>query len=134
MVSNGLSKRRGPIRRPKVCLSDPNPGRCHPEPPVVPPAPGVCILEPASTELTWGEDTDVLFHGVADDYPFPTVIEVLVEATGGEFGSPDLIFDDLEAVGSYIAPDEDGVFTLTATYNWPGGETCIATAEVTVLF
>lgn len=33
MVSNGYSKRRGPLRRPKVCKASPNPGRCHPPPP-----------------------------------------------------------------------------------------------------
>lgn len=33
MVSNALSARRGPLRRPKVCFSSPNPGRCHPPPP-----------------------------------------------------------------------------------------------------
>lgn len=36
MVSNGYSKRRGPLRRPKVCKSSPNPGRCHPDPPPPP--------------------------------------------------------------------------------------------------
>lgn len=36
MVSNALSKRRGPLRRPKVCKASPNPGRCHPPPPPVP--------------------------------------------------------------------------------------------------
>lgn len=35
MVSSALSKRRGPLRRPKVCKASPNPGRCHPPPPPV---------------------------------------------------------------------------------------------------
>jgi len=30
MVSNGYSARRVFLRRPKVCKSSPNPGRCHP--------------------------------------------------------------------------------------------------------
>jgi hypothetical protein len=33
MPSSALSKRRGPLRRPKVCKSSPNPGRCHPPQP-----------------------------------------------------------------------------------------------------
>jgi len=35
MVSNALSARRGPLRRPKVCLTHPNPGRCEPPPPPI---------------------------------------------------------------------------------------------------
>jgi len=45
MPSNGLSSRRRYLRRPKVCKSAPNPGRCHPPPPLPPPPdfPPTCL-------------------------------------------------------------------------------------------
>jgi len=64
MASSSLSKRRGPLRRPKVCYASPNPGRCHPPPP--PPSwPATCFVihveynynVPGGTETdTWSEE------------------------------------------------------------------------------
>lgn len=58
MVSNALSSRRRYLRRPKVCKSDPNPGRCHPPPPPPPPPPPVTCPPDVITgffELTGNE-------------------------------------------------------------------------------
>ncbi len=131
MASNGLSARRGPLRRPKVCLTHKNPGRC--EPPIVP-QPTLCEIDPTETELTWGMPTDVRFYAVANSYPAPTEIIVTTSVNCGVFTPPSVIFDDQDAVGGYIAPNFDCLAVLTAVFTWPNGEQCTATANIRVIF
>jgi len=62
MVSNGYSARRVFLRRPKVCKTSPNPGRCHPPPPPPPPWPPeefVIRWECTYTGMTGVESFDV---------------------------------------------------------------------------
>ncbi len=60
MVSSALSSRRGLLRRPKVCFTHINPGRCEPPPP---PPPGITcsILTDINPIPIFSEDTPLLF-------------------------------------------------------------------------
>lgn len=123
MVSNGLSARRGPLRRPKVCLTHPNPGRCEPPPPPSNIACNVFLDEDPPIEV--GEEASIGWDACNTDYDDTLILEPTIEAAIGEI-------EDVEGAENcimgheafYQAPDDPGLETLTLNVSWPDGSSC----------
>lgn len=125
MPSNALSKRRGPLRRPKVCHTAKNPGRCEPPPP---PSEITCgLLNRDEPPHLTGETTDLTWGACNPDFdPTPnlvpevtTVIGEVLDVEPGEncTDGNEVIIEN---------PDEPGTETVTATFTWPDSSTCVA--------
>lgn len=132
MVSNGYSKRRGPLRRPKVCESAPNPGRCHPPPDPPPPSTLSCSLLPSYQVVedpNYGElSLAACDTAVGED----TLIDVLTEVEGGDF-SPLEGLENCNEVSAEFTHSGPGLYALTATFTSEASNICIATASVLVV-
>lgn len=123
MVSNGYSKRRGPLRRPKVCYASPNPGRCHPPPPPSEITCSVGLAEPPPYEV--GEEISLEWFACNPAFPEPLILAPTMEAVIGEVTD---VEDAENCTGPndafYEAPDEPGEETITMNVSWPDSSTC----------
>jgi len=123
MVSNGLSKRRGPLRRPKVCKASPNPGRCHPT--------VTCSIVPdAWSQPVEGGSPATLMH-CNTDLVIGEVVDVECWATAGDF-QPSGPQNNCKPGGSEYLSGPAGTHQLFAKTTWSDGATCTAQATVTV--
>ncbi len=129
MVSNGLSARRGPLRRPKVCLTHPNPGRCEPPPP--PPGPASCSLLPLTQEIELGELGG--FETTHCNPSFAQFIEIDIQghADVGDFTIDDGGSNCVDGTAQYET-DIAGIFICTMTVTWPDSSFCVAEATIVV--
>ena len=129
MASNALSARRGPIRRPKVCLTHPNPGRCEPPPP--PPA-ASCSIVPSSITVDLGDIPGFALFHCNSSLPVGEEIDVQGDVEEGEFiineGSVNCIEGSAEYQTSIV-----GTFVCTMTVIFSDSSICIATTTVTVV-
>lgn len=129
MVSCALSKRRGPLRRPKVCLTHPNPGRCEPPPP---PVVATCSLDPET--ITEYEMMPVYFILAGCDLNSETESGVSVVLNGG--GGAFYLLSPLRNCTVTDAEFDDngpGIYNLTATLTFESGAICVCTATVTII-
>ncbi len=111
----------------------PRTGRCPPPPP--PPAGEItCSLIPVKTVLTFGEITDVEFFAYDTHYGQAQIIDVDLSTTGGLLEPPEGLPNGIPLNEEYTAGDNEGTFTLTATFSWPDNDSCIATAEITIRY
>lgn len=129
MVSNGYSKRRGPLRRPKVCTASPNPGRCHPPPP---PPPSYCFLVPPEQTITLHETAIVEIHCCKGYLPYLDPVDITLDAD-----EPDWI--DLGTTSNCstgeieFLPERPHVTsTVQVTIEFSDSSTCLLTAIVHV--
>lgn len=123
MVSNGYSKRRGPLRRPKVCLASPNPGRCHPPPPTGHITCSLYLAEPPPYEV--GENITLGWEACNTDFPEPVILHPVIEAVIGEVGDvEDAENCSGENGANYNAPEDPGTETLTLTITWSDQSQC----------
>lgn len=132
MASSSLSKRRGPLRRPKVCHTAPNPGRCHPPPS---PLPGRnCSILPETSDVLVGEQAEYDYDGCASTLPHTENVAVHWSALFGSIDPADQDVVNCNGVDNvvYTAPDFPCVDTLTAEGTWSDGGTCTATAQAVV--
>lgn len=123
MVSSALSSRRGLLRRPKVCFTLPNPGRCEPPPPPPPILPPRTFgIDEEEIILDVSEDEVVHFQGCCDELPHGEAFDVAWLADAGEV-EPDVppTNCDEEGEASYHSPDEPGDYTVTGTATWSDG-------------
>lgn len=123
MVSNGLSARRGPLRRPKVCLTHPNPGRCEPPPP---PSEIVCSIGFDEPETVYvGEEYTLVWYGCNPDYDDTVMLSPVIGAALGELFE---LEDGENCVAGhnvdYVAPDDPGDEVITMDIAWPDTSTC----------
>ena len=133
MTSNGLSSRRAFFRRPKVCKSHPNPGRCEPPPPPQPLC--TCSVSPAlfTVEI---DDSDTLdISGCLPHLPEGSSIELSGTCLYGhvdEFG-PNISNCDDVATRDYYPPDFECVDTINFILKFTDGRVCHAYATAHVL-
>lgn len=128
MASNGLSKRRGPLRRPKVCDTARNPGRCEPPPP---PSDITCsVAKDEPTPIYTGEEFTFVWSACNPALSELPLLLPVVNALFGTIGNIDESENCSEGANiEYEAPDDPITDTITATFTWPDDSTCIA--EVT---
>lgn len=123
MVSNALSARRGPLRRPKVCLTHPNPGRCEPP---FPPLLITCNVFLAEEGPYYtGEEISLGWDACNPDFPEPLILSPEMTAVIGEI----VDVEDAENCSGendafYEAPDDPGIEVITMTVTWPDSSTC----------
>lgn len=131
MASNGLSNRRGPLRRPKVCKSDPNPGRCHPPPP--PSAVSCSLRKDEPIPIYVEEDFTFLWEGCNEAYPNDLMLSPQVETTIGTINEvEDGENCQTEHNVMWTAPDDPGQGVMTLTVTWPDASECISTLDIVV--
>lgn len=129
MVSNSLSKRRGPLRRPKVCTTHKNPGRCEPP---LPPLLMTCALVPLVAQC-W-EWMPFLFDLTAcdpDSAP-DSLVDVVLDGDGGQFVLIAQLLNCRHAFPEFSSGNL-GVYHISATSTSLGGSICVATATITVI-
>lgn len=129
MVSNGYSKRRGPLRRPKVCKASPNPGRCHPPPP--PPVGSTCSIVPNAWTMDLSDVETLVLHHCKESLPDGEDVDVVGSEESGSFNIAEGQANCQPGEGEYI-PEETGVFLITMTCTFSDSSICVATATVTV--
>ncbi len=133
MVSSALSSRRGLLRRPKVCFTLPNPGRCDPPPPPPPPYPGTIEIIPFPPYTV---DTTTPFDFKVCHPDFPTNFEVTPEWTfsAGSLASTDqghnCGFGDSML---YQAPSFAGMVTVDLEIPFPDSSVAKASVEIEVI-
>ena len=129
MVSNGLSARRGPLRRPKVCLTHKNPGRCEPPPPE---SEVECWLDP--TEVTEFEMMPVPFQLWGCDYGQEpeSPVTVVTDGDGGLFEA-ESPFGNCSFATAEFNDFGPGIYNVTATLTFTGGAVCVCGATITIL-
>lgn len=130
MVSNGLSARRGPLRRPKVCLTHPNPGRCEPPPP--PPPPASCSIVPSSITVEISDIPGFVLTHCNPSLPVHEEIDIQGDVDEGEFIINDGSMNCDEGSAEY-QPSIEGIFLCTMTVTFSDSSTCVATTTVTVI-
>ncbi len=127
MPSNALSSRRQPLRRPKVCYTAPNPGRCHEEPG---PSPGptiTCSLTPAEFTQQVDDSIEISLFACNSALPDDEDVADSLSATGGDFSSVEAVTNCAGGSGDYES-DTAGDFVLTAEFTFSDASICIATA------
>lgn len=132
MVSNGLSARRGPLRRPKVCLTHPNPGRCEPPPP---PGNISCSLTPQWEGSIEVEEQDTInWYACNTDYDDTLMLEPEVTVLLGEPPNVEEHENCTEGANiDYEAPSDPGVEVVTLFVEWPDGSSCQAQCSFLVV-
>lgn len=124
MTSNALSGRRGPLRRPKVCLTAKNPGRC--EPPIEPPT-RTCGIRFNPEDLPVYENEEYLlpWFGCNTEYPIDLMLTPLCAAWRGEI--TDIESGENCVTGheiTYEAPPDAGQDYIVFRVVWPEGPAC----------
>lgn len=129
MPSNALSKRRGPLRRPKVCHTPKNPGRCED-----PPVPGHdCYHEPMGSTGYPHEFFPINVH-FCRGLPYGQQdVTIAYSDEFGSWGGPTTGEDCSPAPGSFEVGDT-GVFWIRTVITWlVDGEQCTVNDTVTIL-
>lgn len=122
MASNALSARRQPLRRPKVCKSAPNPGRCHPPPP--PPVVDIeCSALPSYQEAELDEGAGVDLHCWNKSLPIGDLVSVDLTIDKGEFNSETQPFNNTDGTAKIENPEE-GLYTWSVLYTFSDSSTC----------
>lgn len=123
MVSNGLSNRRGPLRRPKVCLTHKNPGRCEPPPP---PGDIVCsVILDSEDPVEVGDDATLIWGACNPVYDDTLVLLPSLSADIGEITQINSGENCIEGHNAeYQAPEDPGEETITMDVEWPDGSEC----------
>lgn len=134
MTSNALSKRRGLLRRPKVCHSSDKAlayKACPPPPP--PPPCAECSIDPETGESQPWVSTAFEILGCCDDLEFGDPIGISYVMTGG-FVDHYVDPTNCDEPGLFDwTPTETGVFTVTAIFTFSDASECRATATITVI-
>ena len=134
--STGLSSRRSYLRRPKVCITPDNPGRCEPpvaRPPDLPT--GTCELLPDAFEINIGDDEVLDFEACCLELGHGEAIEYVLHAEFGTLSHGEgttTNCDEIETL-DYAPPDFECIDTLTVTATWSDTGVCIATSLATVV-
>ncbi len=131
MASNALSGRRQPLRRPKVCETPTNPGRCEPPPQGT----YACYFTPPSIVIVVGDGDSLAVSACATHLPTSEEVNAEVSALLGEIGSPETEVDNCDAAGEYpyTAPDDPGEDTVTCTCLFSDGGSVVQTLIATVI-
>ena len=127
MVSNSLSSRRGLLRRPKVCHSESNPGRCYP------PVSIVCSIVPVVRLLLVDVEASFGLAACDSDSPPDSPIAVDLDGGGGSFFS----FEELlncQQIPAFFVSEEPGIYNIHATYTTQNETVCIASGLVIVTY
>ena len=132
MTSNALSKRRGPLRRPKVCKTAPNPGRCEPPPP----PPNICgdtgLIPPHRTGYV-NEMFPVLIHFCRNIAPEPTAVTLVYFGDPASWGGPTNGYDCIDILTEWRV-EQPGTFEFGVIVTWEAdGGQCTLSGSVTVL-
>lgn len=124
MVSNSLSARRGPLRRPKTCHSKINPGRCDPPDP---PPEMACtlIVDPDDEPIYVSEEAQFIWSACSQNFPHalmltPICVAVLGTIEDVESGENCTTGNNI----TYTAPDAPGLETIFFIVIWPDFGTC----------
>lgn len=129
MVSNALSARRGPLRRPKVCHTATNPGRCEPPPP---PPPGIsCAIIPSTATITNGDSATFELEHCNASLPVLDPIDVELIAEEDAFDLQEGSVNCQPGQGEYQS-FEAGVFPISMRVTFSDLTVCGADAVVTV--
>lgn len=127
MSSSSLSSRRGLLRRPAVCHTEANPGRCHP------PVNIVCFIQPAVRKVLVDVDAEFILTACDSDSPPNSPIAVDLDGGGGSF----FTFEGLlncQQIPAFFVSEEPGTFNITATYTTQNETICIASGLVIVTY
>ena len=133
MASNAASSRRSFLRRPKVCLTPSNPGRCHPPPDVELP-PRTCLVTQLQEGSEPGDNGEYFLMCCCEALPELQIVDVVMHLSGGwieQIGTMGNCPEE-ETSGGFVNPDEEGEHTITATFTWSDSGTCISTCTITV--
>ncbi len=128
MVSNALSARRGPLRRPKVCHESRGvrgPGVTHP------PGTMVCSITPEEAEISVSEDLNLMLAACDGGSAVSSRVNVLTNGDGGSF---DALFEleNCNEVPAVFVSANPGVYNITAEFTSLANRLCIASATVIV--
>lgn len=133
MASNALSARRGPLRRPKVCTTPKNPGRCEPPPPT-PLITCKIEIDPQSIPVKVGTDAVLLWDACHQNYTFQLMLVPYV------FGAPGHILFISHGQNCsegneifYQPPDSPGPVTVSLLVVFPDGSYCAKQLHFTVI-
>ncbi len=133
MASSAAQSRRSFLRRPKVCLTQPNPGRCHPPPPPELPPRTCSVTAEQDSELP-GDHGDYFIHACCEDLPDDQDVHVALTLPEGVIDTPNITPNCNEEGqdGDFENPGEEGEYTITATFTWSDSGVCVDTTTITV--
>lgn len=132
MTSNALSSRRGPLRRPKVCKSLPNPGRCDP-----PPRPPLqsCAVELDESPPFYTDDIfDMKWRACRTDRPPSQMLTPLVAALHGNILN--ISSGENCTTGNnirYQAPSYATAEQVSMLVSWGPGTLCYSTVHFDIV-
>jgi len=128
MVSNSLSARRGPLRRPKVCYDSSKvrgPDVTHP------PGRMICAITPASKTLDLFEWFWFFLSACDSGSEMSSPVAVLTDGQGGSFNPLEGLENCNEIPAEFMA-DVAGKYIISAQYTSQANRICIAYATVIV--
>lgn len=124
MASNALSKRRGPLRRPKPCVTPKNPGRCEPDPE---PPRYSCGLkhDDFPNPIYTGEEEHFSWRGCNTGGPKSEILTPICIAKLGEITDIESAENCTEGnTIEYTAPDDPGDETIWFIIIWDDHGSC----------